>query len=99
MTKEEEIENFRREVLPEYERFIREEAERKQLCKEYKKEVQQCCICGQIKPLTAFNKNRSSNTGRVKECRECIKKRREILRERYNNRHRKGPQSFVSVKQ
>lgn len=77
MTKEEDIENFRREVLPEYERYLKELDEQKKANEKLGTVVKQCRICGKFKKLSAFYKNPLKKFGRFDECKECIKERRQ----------------------
>ena len=77
MNKEEEISKFRREVLPEYERYLKELDEQKKANKKLGTVVKRCRICGEFKKLSAFYKNPLKKLGRFDECKECIKERRQ----------------------
>ena len=77
MNKEEEISKFRREVLPEYERYLKELDEQKKANEKLGTVVKQCRICGEFKKLSAFYKNPLKKLGRFDECKECIKERRQ----------------------
>lgn len=82
MNKEEEIANFRRNILPEYEQYLKELTEQKKANEKLGTVVKQCRICGKFKKLSAFYKNPLKKFGRFDECKECIKERRQ-------NAHRK----------
>ena len=73
MTKEEEISKFRREVLPEYERYLKELDEQKKANEKLGTVVKQCRICGKYKMLSAFYKNPLKKFGRFDECKQCLK--------------------------
>ena len=73
MTKEEEISKFRREVLPEYERYLKELDEQKKANEKLGTVVKQCRICGKVKVLSAFYKNPLKKFGRFDECKQCLK--------------------------
>lgn len=77
MNKEEEIAQFRREVLPEYERYLKELDEQKKANEKLGTVVKQCRICGKYKVLSDFYKNPLKKFGRFDECKECIKERRQ----------------------
>lgn len=77
MNKEEEIANSRRNVLPEYEQYLKELAEQKKANEKLGTVVKQCRICGKFKKLSAFYKNPLKKFGRFDECKECIKERRQ----------------------
>lgn len=91
MTKEEEIANFRRNVLPEYEQYLKELAEQKKANEKLGTVVKQCRICGKFKKLSAFYKNPLKKFGRFDECKECIKERRQ------NAHHTRKRSSKASV--
>lgn len=76
MNKEEEIANSRRNVLPEYEQYLKELAEQKKANEKLGTVVKQCRICGKYKVLSAFYKNPLKKLGRFDECKECLKKKR-----------------------
>ena len=73
MTKEEEISKFRREVLPEYERYLKELDEQKKANEKLGTVVKRCRICGKLKRLSAFYKNPLKKFGRFDECKQCLK--------------------------
>lgn len=77
MNKEEGIANFRRNILPEYEQYLKELAEQKKANEKLGTVVKQCRICGKSKKLSAFYKNPLKKFGRFDECKECIKERRQ----------------------
>lgn len=76
MNKEKEIEEFRLNVLPVYEQYLKEKKEFEQI-NHKGKVVKQCRICGKYKVLSAFYKNPLKKLGRFDECKECIKERRQ----------------------
>ena len=75
MNKEKEIEEFRLNVLPVYEKYV-EEQQRYENIRRKGKVVKQCRICGKYKVLSAFYKNPLKKLGRFDECKECLKKKR-----------------------
>ena len=77
MDKQREISKFRREVLPEYEQYLKELAEQKKANEKLGTVVKRCRICGKYKKLSAFYKNPLKKFGRFDECKECIKERRQ----------------------
>ena len=78
MDKQREISKFRREVLPEYERYLKELDEQKKANEKLGTVVKQCRICGKYKVLSDFYKNPLKRLGRFDECKICLKKRREL---------------------
>lgn len=74
MNKEEEIENFRRNVLPEYQEILKQEKEINPYFDKHGFRVKQCRICGEYKRLSAFYKNPLKKFGRFDECKQCLKK-------------------------
>lgn len=72
MNKEKEIEEFRLNVLPVYEQYLKEKKEFEQI-NHKGKVVKQCRICGKYKVLSAFYKNPLKKLGRFDECKECLK--------------------------
>ena len=75
MNKENEIEEFRLNVLPVYEKYV-EEQQRYENIRRKGKVVKQCRICGKYKVLSAFYRNPLKKLGRFDECKECLKKTR-----------------------
>ena len=73
MNKEEEIENFRRNVLPEYQEILKQEKEINPYFDKHGFRVKQCRICGEYKRLSAFYKNLLKKFGRFDECKQCLK--------------------------
>lgn len=73
MNKEEEIENFRRNVLPEYQEILKQEKEINPYFDKHGFRVKQCRICGEYKRLSAFYKNPLKKFGRFDECKQCLK--------------------------
>ncbi len=73
MTKEEEIENFRREVLPEYQEILKQEKLNNPYFDKHGYRIKRCRICGKLKRLSAFYKNPLKKFGRFDECKLCLK--------------------------
>ena len=73
MDKQREISKFRREVLPEYERYLKELDEQKKANEKLGTVVKQCRICRKYKVLSDFYKNPLKKLGRFDECKECLK--------------------------
>lgn len=80
MTKEEEIENFRREVLPEYQEILKQEKVNNPYFDKHGYRIKKCRICGEYKRLSAFYKNPLKKFGRFDECKLCLKKRRQDIK-------------------
>lgn len=76
MNKEEEIGNFRREVLPEYQEILKQEKVNNPYFDKHGYRIKRCRICGEYKRLSAFYKNPLKKFGRFDECKKCLKKRR-----------------------
>ena len=73
MTKEEEISNFRREVLPEYQEILNQEKVNNPYFDKHGYRIKKCKICGEYKRLSAFYKNPLKKFGRFDECKLCLK--------------------------
>ena len=73
MNKEEEIENFRREVLPEYQEILKQEKVNNPYFDKHGYRIKRCRICGKLKRLSAFYKNPLKKFGRFDECKQCLK--------------------------
>lgn len=76
MDKQREIENFRRNVLPEYQEILKQEKEINPYFDKHGFRIKKCRICGEYKRLSAFYKNPLKKFGRFDECKECLKKTR-----------------------
>lgn len=85
MIKQQELDAFRRNILPGYVEFVEKQNEIKRILQPSKpvkkikptEQVKRCRICGKVKVLSAFYKNPLKKLGRFDECKECLKKIRE----------------------
>lgn len=85
MIKQQELDAFRRNILPGYVEFVEKQNEMKRVIQPSKpvkkikptEQVKRCRICGKFKKLSDFYKNPLKKFGRFDECKECIKERRQ----------------------
>lgn len=73
MDKQREIEQFRREVLPEYQEILKQEKVNNPYFDKHGYRIKRCRICGKLKRLSAFYKNPLKKFGRFDECKLCLK--------------------------
>ena len=54
------------------------------------KQVQTCYLCGQVKPLTDFHKNKAMGNGHLGKCKNCVKEYNAKYREEHHEQHKSG---------
>lgn len=73
MTREEELELFRKDIFPKYQEILKQEKEINPYFDKHGFRIKKCRICGEYKRLSAFYKNPLKKFGRFDECKQCLK--------------------------
>lgn len=92
MIKQQELDAFRRNILPGYVEFVEKQNEMKRVIQPSKpvkkikptEQVKRCRICGKFKDLSAFYKNPLKKLGRFDECKQCLKNLRNKKQGKHN---------------